>query len=136
VRPRPPARPRESATPIAACLTYLLVVLLPNWYVLPFDVQSKLAFEGLTWPAVAGVLLCLCLIAEWDSSLPSDRLVVLPLAMLSPAALIVFEIRLQGLYWGEGLVVGLCLGLAAAGWIRVHGVPRVLRIDRIELPDP
>lgn len=128
--------------PIAACVAYLAVVVLPWWDVLPADVQSALRFAPVSWLTIAGVLLAIWLVELWVERIASaaagaDRLVIVPLALLSLAALDLIRFRDGGITWGGGIVVGLCLLLALLGWIERQAglenarVPEVLRLDRL-----
>jgi hypothetical protein len=128
--------------PIVACSAYVAVVVLPWWGVLPDGVQSALSFAPLSWLTIAGALVGLRLLRLWVARVPSatgnaDWLVLLPLALLALAMVDLARLRDEGLTWGRGTIVGLCLVLLLLGWVeRRDGleqlrVPEVLRIDRL-----
>jgi hypothetical protein len=108
--------------PIAACLGYLAILVVPWW--------------------VAGVLLGIHLLGSWlrraaDASASPDRLVLLPLALLALAALDLIRLRSAGITWGGGIVVSLCLVLALLGHVEAQSglenmqIPEILRVDRL-----
>lgn len=95
---RPPAFDRNRAlarlAPIAACVTYLVVVVLPWWDVLPRHLQSALRFAPISWLMIAGALLAIWLLGLWARQITSASksvgwLALLPLALLALAALYV-----------------------------------------------
>jgi hypothetical protein len=137
-RVRLPGRIRalELLPPVAAILGYLAVVALSWWRVLP-PFGSQTLFElRVTWLTIAGALLAILLLGAW---LRADArwLVAIPLAMLALLALDLIRDRNGGMTWGDGIVVVLCLALAALGRVEQQGglrrfdVPGILRIDRI-----
>jgi hypothetical protein len=90
---------------------------------------------------VAGALLAVWLLCEWagrtaDVGDADDRLVLIPLAMLSLAALDLIQFRDGGITWGGGAVVVLCLLLAQLGRVEQRDgleslrIPEILRVDR------
>jgi hypothetical protein len=130
--------------PIAACLGYLAILVVPWWAVLPRRVQSEslVRFASISWLTVAGVLLGIHLLGSWlrraaDASASPDRLVLLPLALLALAALDLIRLRSAGITWGGGIVVGLCLVLALLGHVEAQSglenmqIPEILRVDRL-----
>jgi len=132
--------------PIAACVAYLVVVVLPWWDVLPRHVQSALRFAPLSWLTIAGALLAIWLLSLWarqiaSASASADWLVLLPFALLALAALDVIRLRDDGVTWGRGVVVALSLLLAVLGRLEQRGglenfrVPEVLRVDRLGPPE-
>jgi len=135
---RVPAR----LVPIAACVAYLVVVVVPWWNVLPPQLQSALRFAPLSWLTITGALLGIHLLLLWArqvSGAPggADWLMVIPLALLSLAALDLVRLRDDGVSWGGGVVVGLCLLLALLGRLEQREglenfrVPEILRVDRL-----
>jgi hypothetical protein len=146
VRLRPPKfgwnRVPVRLVPIAACAAYLVVVVLPWWDVLPQHVQSALGFAPLSWLTIAGALLAIWLLHLWAEriarvSAGAEWLVIVPLVLLSLAALDLIQLRDDGITWARGTVVGLCLLLVLLGRIEQREglekfrVPEVLRVDRI-----
>jgi hypothetical protein len=128
--------------PIVACAAYVAVVVLPWWVVLPDGVQSALSFAPLSWLTIAGVLVGLRLLRLWFAQIPSatvnaHSLVLLPLALLALATLDLVRLRHEGLTWGRGTIVVLCLVLLLLGWgekrdgLEELRLPEVLRIDRL-----
>jgi hypothetical protein len=143
---RPPGFGRERVparlVPIAACVAYLFVVVVPWWGVLPLREQIALWFAPLSWLTIPGLLLALWLLQLWVDRIcaagaASNRLLIAPLALLALAALDLIRAREDVITWGRGIVVGACLLLCALGRIeqqvgleRVR-VPGVLRVDRL-----
>ena len=126
--------------PVAACIAYLIVVAVPWWGVLSQSMQSHFAgFQTLTWLTIAGALLAVWLAQLWlaRDSAGAEWLVIVPLGMLSLEALYLIRWRSFSFPWGGWIVVGLCLVLAAFGWVEQRGgmddahVPSVLRLDRL-----
>jgi hypothetical protein len=66
---RPPAvawnRVLIRLAPIAACLIYLVVVVLPWWNVLPRHIYSALRSAPLSWLTITGVLAAIWLLRLW-----------------------------------------------------------------------
>ena len=135
-------RPRKVGlrlAPIAACVAYLGVVVVPWWAVLPHGVQASLTFAELSWPTIAGVLLAVWLVQLWAAraAAGAEWLVIVPLGMLSLAALDLTRLRGDGITWGRGIVVSLCLLLGAFGWFEQQDglenarIPTFLRFDRL-----
>ena len=128
--------------PLAVALATFLAVALPAWSALPprWSVQAVVLKS---WYSVAGLLLTIHLLRRWLESarripFPSDQLVVLPLALLALTALELVRDRANGMTWGGGILVALCLLLALLGWMEPRGqlesfrVPDELwRIDRL-----
>jgi hypothetical protein len=121
--------------PIAACLAYLVIVVVPWWDVLSRRAEVDLRFAPLSWLTIAGVLVAIRLLGLWARPTDDHRLVTLPLALLALAALELIRFRDAGLAWGGGIVVGLCLALVALGFYGRRGwnfrVPEILRVDRL-----
>ena len=128
--------------PMVACAAYVAVVVLPWWGVLPDGVQSALSFAPLSWLTIAGALVGVRLLRLWVAPAPrapahADWLVLLPLALLALATLDLVRLRDEGLTWGRGTIVGLCLVLLLLGWVEKRDglerlrLPEVLRIDRL-----
>jgi hypothetical protein len=123
--------------PLAACVGYLVIVVLPWWNVIsPF---SNFRFALLSWTTIAGALVGIRLLRLWAQQCASDsrsaELTLLPVAMLALASIDLFAQR-EAITWGGGAVVGLCLLLALLGRIEQEGleklrVPGVLRVDRL-----
>ncbi|HEX6700751.1 MAG TPA: hypothetical protein VF101_08485 [Gaiellaceae bacterium] len=146
LRPGPLDRTRLllRVVPMAACLAYLVIVVVPWWDVLPGRVQAQsfARFSSPSWLTVAGVLLALHLLTSWARriAVPGESaypLVLLPLALLALAAAELVRFRDVGITWGGGLVVGLCIVLAVLGGIEQREglesfrVPELLRVDRL-----
>lgn len=146
VRSRPPAldwnRVPVRLAPIAACATYLALVVLPWWAVLPLHWQSALRVGPLSWLTIAAALLAVWLVSEWadqivGASVNDDRLVLIPLAMLALVAPDLIRHRDSGITWGGGAVVVLCLLLAQLGRVEQREglerlrIPEILRVDRL-----
>lgn len=120
--------------PLAAGSAAFLTVALPLWSVLP-DQWSSQAAVLKDWYAAVGLLLTIHLLRRWLESarrtpFPSDQLVVLPLALLALTALELIQRRSEGLTWGGGILVGLCLLLALLGWMEPKG-----RLESIRVPE-
>ena len=70
----------------------------------------------------------------------SVRLTLVPLILLTLAALELIRFRNGNVIWGDVILVGLCLLLALFGWIEEDNalesirVPETLRVGR--LPEP
>jgi hypothetical protein len=130
--------------PIAGCLVYLVIVVVPSWEVLPRRLQSQslTRFAPLSWLTVAGALLAIQLLGLWarrvgGASAGTGLLVLLPLALLALAAVDLVRLRGAGITWGGAIVVGRCLVLALLGRAEHEGrleglrVPELLRVDRV-----
>lgn len=130
--------------PIAACLIYLTILVVPWWDVLPRNVQSEslVRFGPISWLTVASALIGIHLVASWlrraaDVSASPMRLVFLPLALLALAALDLIRFRSAGITWGGGIIVGLCIVLAFLGRVEAQSglenmqIPEALRVDRL-----
>ena len=128
--------------PMLACVAYLAFVLVPRWGVLPLGLQRQLRFAPISWLTISGALLAVWLLREWAGRVAADsenseRLVMLPLALLSLAALDLIRLRAVGITWGGGAVVVLCLLLAMLGRVEQRGgletfrMPEILRVDRL-----
>jgi hypothetical protein len=121
--------------PLAAALACFCAVALPLWGVLP-DRWSPEVDVLRSWYAIAGMLLTLHLIRRWLDP-AGEQLVFIPLALLALVTLDLVHERDQGMTWGGGILVGLCLFLAALGWKERTGglegfrVPEIWRIDRL-----
>jgi hypothetical protein len=130
------------AVPIAASVACLGAVVVPPWEALPWPSRYE-AVAVLGWSAVAALFLSLYLIRIWirrlqDPSARDDRLVLVPLVLLVLPALQLIRARdLLGVALGGWILVGLCLALAALGWVEQRGglsglrLPEILRIDRL-----
>ena len=127
------------AVPIAAALACLAAIAVVWWAVLPEQWQRQ-AGVLTGWLAAVGLLLGLRILWLWLEETPAagGELVLTPLALLAVvAAALVWE-RNAGVRWGGGILVGLCLFLAAVGWAEETGrlsTPRIpeeiWRIDRL-----
>ena len=128
--------------PLGACLAYIVVVIVPFWDVLPQRLLAYVGFSLFSWLTVVGALLGIGLFGQWlrraaGASGRVEWLVLVPLGMLALATLDLIGAREEGVSWGGGIVVGLCLLLVALGRIEQRTglenfrVPEVLRIDRI-----
>jgi hypothetical protein len=128
--------------PIVTCAAYIAVVVLPWWGVLPDGVQSALSFAPLSWLTIAGALVGVRLLGRWVAQVPSATanahwLMLLPLALLALATVDLARLRDEGLTWGRGTIVGLCVVLLLLGWVEKRDglerlrLPEVLRIDRV-----
>jgi hypothetical protein len=128
--------------PIAASLALLAGVAIPWWTVLPAPWQQQAtALTG--WLAVIGLLLSFHLLCSWlrnaqGSTRVRSELLLLPLATLAFVALQLILERDEGVTWGGGIAVCLCLFLAALGWLESHRglesfrVPEeIWRVDRL-----
>lgn len=119
---------------VAVCLGFLAIAVVP----LTGRLSPRLELEApwrLLWLQMAAVLGALRLLGRWlTGPLGDGELVLLPLALLALTALDLVYTRGQGLGWGGGLAVGLCLLLLLLGEGGRRGslrVPEVLRIDRL-----
>lgn len=127
--------------PIAACVAYLVIVVEPWWWALPEDSPVNLRFAILSWLTIVGALLGIRLLGIWARETvgapASAELVLLPLALLALSTLDIIAARNEGISWGGGVVVILCLLLAVLGRIEERGdldsvrIPEILRVDRL-----
>lgn len=120
--------------PLAAAFAAFLTIALPLWSVLPDQWKSQ-AVVLRDWYAVVGLLLAIHLLRRWLESarripFPADELVALPLALLALTALELIQKRGEGMTWGGGILVGLCLFLAFLGWLEPKG-----RLESIRVPE-
>ena len=117
-------------------------MVLPWWGVLPDGAQSALSFAPLSWLTIAGALVGVRLLGRWVAQVPSATanahwLMLLPLALLALATVDLARLRDEGLTWGRGTIVGLCVVLLLLGWVEKRDglerlrLPEVLRIDRL-----
>jgi hypothetical protein len=110
------------SVPIAASVACLGVVVVGAWEVLPWPTRYE-AVAVLSWFSVAALLLSLYLISMWvrrvlDLPASGDGLVLVPLVLLILPSLQLIRARhLLGATLGGWILVGLCLALAALGWI-------------------
>jgi hypothetical protein len=127
--------------PVTASLLLVLGVLIPWWSVLPSDWASRWGVL-FGWLAVAGLLLSLHLLVSWlpfvDGRPSGDRTLTLaPLALLGLVVVAIVRERSQGLTWGGGMMIGLCLFLLLLGWsedkqrLERLRIPELLRVDRL-----
>jgi hypothetical protein len=145
VRLRPPQlegrRVIGRLIPVAASISCLCAIALPAWSALPERWSPHVKVLG-GWYAIAAVLLTLHLVRRWleFAGGPSDRaeeLVLLPLGVLALTALALIHEHGNGMTWGGGILVGLCIVLTLFGWIEQRGdleglrVPEILRVDRL-----
>ncbi len=118
--------------PVAGCISYLAVVVLPWWRVLPSGAGPALRFAPLSWLTVTGVLLAVWLGQLWlnRGSLGAEWLVIVPLAMLALASVDLIRVRAGGLSWAEAVIVIICLALAGLGRLEQQAGPRKLRVPK------
>ena len=127
--------------PVAASVACLCAIALPVWSALPDRWSPQVEVLG-GWYAIAGVLLSLHLLRRWlelagGPSGRGEELVLLPLAVLALTTLALVHERGNGMTWGGGILVGLCIVLTLFGWVERRGsfdrlrVPEVLRVDRL-----
>jgi len=143
LRPGPVERGRALAriVPLGASVLCVAAVVVPSWFVLPqkWTFQASALYGSLVVP---GVLLALYLVRLWVRTLRTPartdhRLTVVPLVLLTLAALELIRFRNGPVIWGAVILVGLCLLLALFGWIEegsgLEGVrvPETLRVDRL-----
>jgi hypothetical protein len=137
-----PRRTRARAVPIAASVLCVAAVVLPWWFVLPQNWSFQdAALSG--WLPVPGLLLGLYLVRLWILQLrgsvrSGSRLVLVPLVLLTLAALELIRYRDAGVVWSAVILVGLCLVLMLYGWIEERNglegfrVPEeIWRVDRL-----
>lgn len=127
--------------PIAVCLSYLVIVVLPWWDVLSRDAEASLTFAELSWLTMAGAVLGIYLLGLWVRQIAapsgSPALVLVPLALLALTAVDLIDFLDEGVDWAGGAIVGLCLLLAVLGRMEQRGgldsvrLPEILRVDRL-----
>ena len=131
------------AVPMALSVLCVAALVVPMWFVLPrnWTFQAIPLYYG--WVPVAGLLLALYLVRLWAISTrgparSGNRLTVVPLTLLTLAALELIRFRNDEVIWGAVTLVGLCLVLALFGWIEessgLEGVrvpDEVWRVDRL-----
>lgn len=137
---RPPRVSRPQILPIAACVCYLVMLVVPWWDVLPLRVEANVRLGPASWLTIASALVAIHLLGLWlgehDDAVMA-QLTWLPISLLAFAAVDLFRFRGSGMSWGGGAIVALCLVLAALGRYEAHGgleklrVPEGLRLDRI-----
>jgi hypothetical protein len=146
-RPVPVDRERAlaRAVPLAASGLCVAAAVVPLWFVLP-ETWTYRAYALHGSLAVAGVLLALYLIRLWARGLrgpatTDHQLTLVPLTLLTLAALELIRYRNGPVIWGAVILVGLCLLLALLGWIEERDglkgfrVPQALRVDRLPETD-
>jgi hypothetical protein len=130
------------AVPLGVAVLCVAAIVVPPWFVLPrsWTFQATPLYYG--WVPVAGTLLALYLVRLWAISVrrpawTGDGLTLVPLMLLTLAALELIRFRNGEVIWGAVILVGLCLVLALFGWIEENSIrvpDEVWRIDR--LPEP
>jgi hypothetical protein len=129
--------------PLAASVLCVAAIVVPMWYVLPqsWTFQATPLYYG--WLPAAGLLLALYLVRLWAISTrrparSENRLTLVPLTLLTLAALELIRFRNGEVIWSALILVGLCLLLAVFGWIEEGGglesvrVPdEIWRVDRL-----
>jgi hypothetical protein len=143
LRPAPVERGRALArvVPLAASVLCIAAVVVPEWFVLPerWTFQASALYGSLEVP---GVLIALYLIRLWARNVrgparTDHRLTLVPLILLTLAALELIRFRNGPVIWGAVILVGLCLLLAVLGWVEESSglegmrVPETLRVDRL-----
>jgi len=146
VRLHPPrvdvSRLRVRLVPIAACVAYLAAIVVPWWDVLPRALPSASLFAPPSWLTIAAMLLAIRLLRLWlrrigGATGSAEELVLLPLALLALAAVDLVRVGDDGMTWGGGVVVGLCLLLALFGRLEQREgldnlrIPAILRFERL-----
>jgi hypothetical protein len=141
-RSRPPAprwhRLLVRLAPIAACIGYLAIVVLPWWNIItPF---SEAFFAWLSWTTIIGALLAIRLLRLWAQQVAgvasTTELVLLPVALLALAAIDLIAQR-EAIRWGGGAAACFCLLLVVLGRIEQRQglenirIPNALRLDRL-----
>jgi hypothetical protein len=126
----------KSAIPVALCLAYLAIVVIPPLSEPSVD-RPTLFFAPTSWLTVAGVVVAILLAGSWvDECAERGWLVVLPLCMLALTVVDLIRLR-ENLAWGAAVVVGICALLFGLGRIEQRGgfqnfrLPELFRIDRI-----
>jgi hypothetical protein len=130
------------AVPLAASVLCVAAVVVPLWFLLPQNWTFQ-SFPLTLSLAVPGVLLTLYLVRLWASRVrgpakTGHRLTLVPLVLLTLAALELIRFRNGEVIWGAVILVGLCLLLAVYGWIEENRglqdfrVPEeIWRVDRL-----
>ena len=137
-----PRRALVRSVPIAACIAYLAIIVVPWWGVLPpFESKYVFILPAHSWLTITGALLGIRLLRLWAGQTAagsgSPELVLLPLALLALATIDFINQGEDAVSWGRSAVVGLCLLLAFLGRIEQRRgleklrIPEALRIDRI-----
>jgi len=137
-----PQRALVRSVPIAACVAYLAIIVVPWWGVLPpFESKYVVIVPTISWLTIAGALLGIRLLRLWALQVAgasgSPELVLLPLALLALATVDFINQGTHAVSWGRSALAGLCLLLALLGRIEQGGslekfrIPEVLRVDRI-----
>jgi hypothetical protein len=137
--------PRQAlvrSAPIAACIAYLAIIVVPWWGVLPpFESKYVFILPAHSWLTISGALIAIRLLRLWAlqaaGASGSSELVLLPLALLALATVDFINQGADAVAWGRGAVVAICLLLALFGQVEERGglgsvrVPEILRVDRI-----
>jgi hypothetical protein len=137
-----PRRALVRSAPIAACVAYLMLIVVPWWGVLPpFESKYVFILPAHSWLTITGALVAIRLLRLWALQIAgasgSPELVLLPLALLALATVDFINQGAAAVTWGRGAVAGLCLLLALLGRIEQRGslerfrIPEALRVDRI-----
>jgi hypothetical protein len=137
-----PRRALVRSAPIAACVAYLAIIVVPWWGVLPpFESKYVVIVPAVSWLTIAGALLAIRLLRLWVLQIAgfrgSPELVLLPLALLALATVDFINQGTAVATWGRGALAGLCLLLVLLGRIEQRGtlekfrIPEALRVDRI-----
>jgi hypothetical protein len=131
----------DRLVPVAASIACLCAIALPVWSALPDRWSPSVEVLG-GWYAVVGVLLALHLLRRWldfvgGPAAHAEELVLLPLGVLALTGLALIHERGNGMTWGGGILVALCIVLTLFGCIEQRGgleglrVPEALRVDRL-----
>jgi hypothetical protein len=137
-----PRRALIRSVPIAACIAYLAIIVVPWWGVLPpFESKYVVIVPAISWLTIAGALLGIRLLRLWALQVAgasgSPELVLLPLALLAFATVDFINQGTHAVTWGRSALAGLCLLLVLLGRIEQGGslekfrIPQALRVDRI-----
>jgi hypothetical protein len=140
----PTIDPRRAAirlAPIAACVAYLAIIVLPMWDLFQEPFHTPPISPPLSWLTIAGELLGIHLLGLWARQIARGsggaKLVLVPLALLALAAIDLVNQRTEAATWGRGALVGLCVLLAVLGSLEQRGglesqhIPEALRLDRL-----
>jgi hypothetical protein len=130
------------AVPLAVSVLCVAAIVVPTWFVLPRSSTPQATPLYYGWVQVAGMLLALYLVRLWTISArrplgTGNGLTLVPLTLLTLAALELIRFRNREVIWGAVILVGLCLVLALFGWIEENNIrvpDEVWRVDR--LPEP